>query len=84
MSKKTYDHLRDNFGADGIHLDSKNGWLFGVCAGLALKLRTDPAIVRVGVIIAGLFVPQITIAAYLIAWLVLDDRVTGKRRSEKV
>lgn len=57
-----------------IQLDRDNGWVFGVCAGLANYLRLDPAIVRVGVVITGLFLPKIVIASYLIAWLMLDDR----------
>ena len=57
-----------------IRLDKDNGWLFGVCAGLANYLRTDPAIVRVGVTVTGLFMPKIVIAAYLVAWLILDER----------
>jgi phage shock protein PspC (stress-responsive transcriptional regulator) len=56
------------------HLDKDNGWIFGVCAGLANCLHTDPAIVRVGVAVAGLFFPKIVIATYLVAWLILDDR----------
>lgn len=57
-----------------ISLDKENGWLLGVCAGLANYLRTDPAIVRVGVTVTGLFMPKMVIAAYLVAWLILDER----------
>ena len=58
---------------DRITLDSKEGWIAGVCAGVANFLETDPAFVRVGVVISALFFPKLTIAAYLVAWLVLDD-----------
>ena len=57
-----------------ISLDKENGWLFGVCAGLANYLRPDQAIVRVGVTVTGLFLPKMVIAAYLVAWLILDER----------
>ena len=57
-----------------MHLDRKNAWLFGVCAGLANYWHTDPAIVRVGVVVSGLFITKVTIAFYLVAWLLLDDR----------
>ena len=57
-----------------VGLDKENGWILGVCAGLASYLRLDSAIVRVGVTIAALFFPKIVIASYLVAWLVLDDR----------
>jgi phage shock protein PspC (stress-responsive transcriptional regulator) len=59
-------------------LDRDNGWLFGVCAGLADFLRLDPALVRVGAIVTGLFMPKLVIACYLVAWLILDDK-TGIR-----
>jgi phage shock protein C len=68
MADSTMNKFREN-----IRLDSRNGWLAGVCAGLANYFNTDPAIVRVGVIVTGLFVPKLVIAAYLIAWLVLDE-----------
>ncbi len=61
-----------------IHLDKDNGWFFGVCAGAAHYCHIDPAIVRVGVLVAGLFLPKIVIAAYLVAWLVLDDRSVAR------
>jgi phage shock protein C len=68
MAHATLDRIRSR-----IALDSREGWIAGVCAGLARYLHTDPAFVRVAVIISGLFMPKITVAAYLVAWLVLDD-----------
>ena len=56
-----------------LYLDKRNGWIAGVCAGIARRLRVDPAIVRVAVIVTGLFLPKLVIAAYLIGWLVLDE-----------
>ncbi len=57
-----------------LYLDKDNGWLLGVCAGLANYLRVDCAVVRVAVFIATLFMPKMMIAAYLVAWLILDER----------
>ena len=57
-----------------LYLDKRNGWIAGVCAGIANRLRLDPAVVRVAVIVTGLFLPKLVIAAYLIAWLVLDEQ----------
>lgn len=57
-----------------INLDAREGWIAGVCAGIANFLETDPAFVRVAAAISALFFPKLTIAAYLIAWVVLDDR----------
>ena len=57
----------------GVRLDKENAWIAGVCAGFARAFGTDPAFVRVGVIVTALFLPKITITAYLIAWVVLDE-----------
>ena len=57
-----------------FRVDKDRGWVFGVCAGLANCLHIDPAIVRVVVLVAGLFFPKLIIATYLVAWLILDDR----------
>ena len=58
-------------------LDKENGWIAGVCAGVcagfAKAFGTDPASVRAGMVVTALFPPKLTIAAYLIAWAVLDD-----------
>ncbi len=55
-------------------LDKKRGWIGGVCAGLANVLGTDPAFLRVGAVVAAVFAPQLAIAAYAIAWILLADR----------
>ena len=70
MSKRTF-----NQNGERLVLDKNNGWLFGVCAGLANYLHTDPAIVRVATVVTGLFLPKIVIATYLIAWLILDNKI---------
>jgi len=57
-----------------LHLDKKNGWIAGVCAGIARRTGVDPVIVRAAAIVSGVFLPKITIAAYLLAWLLLDKR----------
>ena len=69
MTETTSQRFRAN-----LYLYRKNGWVAGVCAGIANRMRMDPAIVRVAVIVTGLFLPKPVIAAYLIAWLVLDER----------
>jgi phage shock protein C len=68
MANSTLDRIRKR-----ITLDSRNGWIAGVCAGVANYLNTDPAFVRVTVVISALFMPKVTAAVYLVAWLVLDD-----------
>ena len=79
MANSTMNKLRLR-----IMLDSRGGWIAGVCAGLANYLETDPAFVRVAVVISALFLPKLTIAAYLIAWLVLDrDREREPKRERE-
>ncbi len=56
------------------HLDKKNGWVAGVCAGLANFFHTDPAYVRVGLIIGALFLWKLVLGVYVIAWILLNDQ----------
>ena len=69
MTESRAERLRFN-----LYLDKKNGWIAGVCAGIASRARINPAVVRVAVIVTGLFLPKLVVGAYLIAWLVLDER----------
>ncbi|HEX7035308.1 MAG TPA: PspC domain-containing protein [Pseudomonadales bacterium] len=69
MSDSALTRLRRRF-----HRDRNQGWIAGVCAGVAGTLRTDPAFLRVGFVLAGLFLPKVAIAVYLIAWILLDER----------
>ncbi len=64
----------DNTANRRLLLDRDNGWIGGVCAGLARTLNTDPAIVRVATVVTGLFLTKIVVAVYLISWLLLDRR----------
>lgn len=57
-----------------LRLDKRNGYIAGVCAGIAHYFAIDPVIVRVGAIIAGIFSAKLVIATYFVAWLLLDDR----------
>ncbi len=62
------ERLRGNLVRD------RRGWIGGVCAGLANFINVDPTFVRIGVLVAAIFFPKITIASYVIAWLLLDKR----------
>ena len=48
--------------------------LDGVCAGLARYFGIDPLWVRVGAVVAAVVMTKLAVAAYAIAWLVLDER----------
>ncbi len=69
MSNRYEDSTRRRLG-----LDSREGIVGGVCAGLARYLGCDVSFVRVAGLVSALFFTKLTIAAYLIAWLVLDRR----------
>ncbi|MEM9621879.1 MAG: PspC domain-containing protein [Pseudomonadota bacterium] len=62
-------------------LDSDAAWILGVCATLARRLHLDNAVVRVVVTVAALFAPKFIIAAYLVAWLLLDGNQRIRRSS---
>lgn len=57
-----------------LQLDRERGMIVGVCAGLARYLDVDATWVRIGAIVAAVFLTKAAIAAYLIGWLVLDER----------
>jgi phage shock protein C len=69
MSRSAIDRIRERY-----FLDRRNGWIAGVCAGIATSIGTDPAILRVAFVLGGLFAPKLAIGAYLIAWIVLEER----------
>lgn len=68
MSEPALEKLRRRF-----HLDRRNGWIAGVCAGTANTLGTDAAFIRVGFVLGGLFMPKVAIGLYLVAWILLDE-----------
>ncbi len=57
-----------------LYRDPDRGRLGGVCAGLADYFRTSATMMRFVAITALIFVPQVTVLAYLIAALLLPTR----------
>lgn len=56
----------------GLGVARADGWLGGVCAGIAARLRIDPIIVRGIVVVCALFgLPMLVL--YAIAWALLPD-----------
>jgi phage shock protein PspC (stress-responsive transcriptional regulator) len=49
-----------------------DGWLGGVCAGIATRLRIDPAIVR-GIVVVAAILGLPMLLLYAIAWALLPD-----------
>ena len=57
-----------------LELDRENGMVIGLCAGLARYFNVDVTWVRVGAIVGAVFLTKAAIAAYVIGWLLLNDR----------
>jgi len=58
----------------GFSLDHRNGLIAGLCAGAARWLDVDVTWIRIGAVVAAVLVTKIAIAAYIVGWLLLDDR----------
>ena len=68
-----YTRHTDYYYQRRLRLDTRRRKIGGVCAGLARYLEIGPGCVRVAAIIALFVFPQVTLLAYGVAWLVLDD-----------
>ena len=64
----------------GVHRNTDDRWLAGVCSGIADRLGIDPIIVR-GALIVLLFVGGLGGLVYLVAWALLPDQ-NGKILAE--
>ena len=49
-----------------------DGWIGGVCAGLAHRLGLDPIVIRAGAVVLGIFF-GLGLGLYLLAWLLVPD-----------
>lgn len=54
-----------------LRRDRTEGWLGGVCAGIARYFGIDPAFIRVGFVVAAVFFTKITIGVYIVAWILM-------------
>lgn len=61
------------FDQQDLARDPDHAKLGGVCAGIARYLNISRFIVRLGAVIALCLMPQLTLIAYGLAYLVLDD-----------
>lgn len=57
-----------------LALDRRNGLIAGLCAGFARWLDIDVTWVRIGAVVGAVLLTKIAIGAYLVGWLLLDDR----------
>ena len=58
----------------GLYRDRDNGWIFGVCAGLADRLNLQVSAVRIIAVISLCLFFWLTAAIYIAATLLIRDR----------
>lgn len=58
----------------GLYRDRENGWLFGVCAGLADRFGLNLFALRIIAVVCLLVFTWLTAAVYLIATFLLRDK----------
>lgn len=82
MSRDTWN--LDHGPLRGLYRDRENGWLFGVCAGLADFLNFRIGAVRVVVVVCAFFFFVPTALAYVAAVFVLREKplIYSGRRAE--
>jgi phage shock protein C len=72
MSRETWD---TDFGAlRGFYRDRENGWVFGVCAGIADRFNFRLGTVRVIAVISLLLFFWLTAGIYLAASLLIKEK----------
>lgn len=82
MNRDTWD---TDFGAlRGFYRDRENGWVFGVCAGIAERFNFRLGAVRIIAVISLLLFFWPTVAAYIAATLLIREKplVYSGRSSE--
>ncbi|HAL41625.1 MAG TPA: hypothetical protein DCP57_04200 [Gammaproteobacteria bacterium] len=79
MSDST-SNWRAKAGLDKVFLNREHACLFGVCSGVADYFEMERGIVRTCTVIGAIFFSNLTIAAYLIAWVLLEEK---PKNSEK-
>jgi phage shock protein C len=58
----------------GFYRDRENGWIFGVCAGLAERFNLQVGVVRVLALISLLVFFWLTAAVYIAATLLIREK----------
>ena len=68
----------------GFYRDRENGWIFGVCAGLADRFNLQVGVVRALAVICLLVFFWLTVAVYIAATLLIREKplVYSGMRSE--
>ena len=72
MSRRTWN--LDHGPLRGFYRDRENGWIFGVCAGLADRYNLNVGAVRAIAVVSLLLMFWLTIAVYVGATLLIRER----------
>jgi phage shock protein C len=72
MSRRTWNI--DHGPLRGFYRDRENGWIFGVCAGLADRYNLNIGAVRAVAVVSLLLMFWLTIAVYIGATLLIRQR----------
>lgn len=54
--------------------DRRDGWIAGICAGLARAINVNVAFVRVAWVVLTVFSWKVAVAAYVVAWILMPVR----------
>lgn len=79
--KEFWQRRREGFGMN-LYRNKKDGWLGGVCAGLADHFNIEPWIARLIVVIGLMFFGTLTFLAYIVACVVMARRPRGSVQQE--
>lgn len=74
MKRGEHDYDCDDRLIDGLYRDRENGWIFGVCAGLADYLNFRTGTVRIIVFVCLIVFFWATIIAYIAAALLFKEK----------
>ncbi len=68
----------------GFYRDRENGWIFGVCAGIADRFNFNVVMVRIIAVVCLLMFFWLTAALYILATLLIREKplIYSGRRSE--
>lgn len=74
MSRASYQYHGAGEGRSGLYRDRENGWIFGVCAGIADYAGVRPAVVRLIALVSLLLFFWATVIAYALATLLFRQK----------
>lgn len=70
----TFDRIHESTRNNSLYREPENGWLCGVCAGLARWMGVRTWAVRLAMILILMLAPGMTALGYIMATLVLNRR----------